>query len=176
MDRIYTEQNRITTTEDMSSNGSDSDNEEYLKATRMVYDPNSSARIICIELENNQNIYVNYKENWTIKDLILSIIKRHEYHLLNPNRHNILSFENHPQLFDLSLCFYDTIKNPHENRMDETISVDKLHEIRLLKITEHHFLFLKAIIPHFHIYIPKNLTPRCLKKLKIRDLTNMLCI
>ena len=153
MDRIYTEQNRITTTEDMSSNGSDSDNEEYLKATRMVYDPNSSARIICIELENNQNIYVNYKENWTIKDLILSIIKRHEYHLLNPNRHNILSFENHPQLFDLSLCFYDTIKNPHENRMDETISVDKLHEIRLLKnYRTPFFIFKSNYTPFSYIY------------------------
>ena len=119
--------------EENSSNESDKDNEEYFQSMKMVYDPNSSDRIICIELENNQHIYINYEENWTIKDLIKSIIKRHEYHLINNKRENILSFFNHLQIFDLSLCFYDQIKSPHENRIDYTISIDKLHEMKLLK-------------------------------------------
>jgi len=142
-----------TQTDDKSSDNSDSDNEEYLRATKMSYDPNSSARIICIELENNQHIYINYKEGWTIRDLILSIIKRHEYHLLNTKRQNILSFSNHPQLFDLSLCFYDTTKSPHENRMDENITIDKLHEMRLLKNYRTPFFILKSnYTPLSYIY------------------------
>ena len=129
MDKDLDEQDVMN--EESSSN--DADNEEFLKAVRKVYDPNTSDRIVCIELENNQHIYINYKENWTIKELILSIINRHEYHLLNNKRQNVLNFSFHPQLFDLSLCFYEQIKSPHENRMDETITIDKLHEMKLLK-------------------------------------------
>ena len=139
MDKNNAQQN-----DENSSNESSSDNEEYLRRTRMVYDPNSSARIICIELENNQHVYINYKENWTIEDLIISIVRRHEFHLLNNRRDNILSFTMHPQLFDLSLCFYDKTRNAHENRMDENVTIDKLHEIRLLKNYRTPFFILKS--------------------------------
>ena len=142
MDKSLADQQNVMSDE-MSSNESNTEDEEHLKGTRMVYDPNSSARIICIELENNQNIYINYKEDWTIKDLILSIIKRHEYHLLNNRRQNILIFPFHPQLFDLSLCFYDETKNAYENRMDNNVTIDKLHEIRILKNYRTPFFILK---------------------------------
>ena len=130
--------------DEMSSNDSNSEDEERARYARIVYDPNSSARIICIELENNQNIYINYRENWTIKDLIMSIIKRHEYHLLNNRRQNILTFPFHPQLFDLSLCFYDVSKKAYENRMDNNVTIDKLHEIRILKNYRTPFFILKS--------------------------------
>lgn len=34
-----------------------------------IYDPNSSERICCIELENNNKVYLSYKETSTIRDV-----------------------------------------------------------------------------------------------------------
>ena len=44
--------------------------EEATEFIQQKYDPTLSSRIICIELENNQKIYLNYNQNSTIKDLI----------------------------------------------------------------------------------------------------------
>ena len=69
------------------------------------YDPNMSEKIICIELENNQQILIEYKDGWTVQDLIIAILSRHEYQLLHPQRNTILSSLQHPDLYDFSLCF-----------------------------------------------------------------------
>lgn len=34
-----------------------------------VYDPNSSERIACVELTNNNKVYIAYKETSSIKDV-----------------------------------------------------------------------------------------------------------
>ena len=66
--------------------------EEATEFVQQKYDPTLSSRIICIQLENNQKIYLNYSENSTIKDLISNIRQRHEYKMLNFNRTNIFFF------------------------------------------------------------------------------------
>ena len=101
--------------ENISENEGDEEENEFVQKK---YDPTLSSRIICIELENNQKIYLNYTEKSTIKDLINDIINRHEYKMLNYNRNNILSSKNNPSLFDLTLIFYDDIKPQYENKMN----------------------------------------------------------
>ena len=122
------------------------ENEVEEEATEFIqkkYDPTLSSRIICIELENNQKIYLNYNQNSTIKDLIDVIIKRHEYKMLNFNRANILSSKIFPSLYDLSLTFYDDIKPPHENKLNLNVLIDELHIKGLLKSHREPFLIFK---------------------------------
>ena len=117
--------------------------EEATEFIQKKYDPTLSSRIICIELENNQKIYLNYNQNSTIKDLIDVIIKRHEYKMLNFNRANILSSKIFPSLYDLSLTFYDDIKPPHENKLNLNVLIDELHIKGLLKSHREPFLIFK---------------------------------
>jgi hypothetical protein len=44
-----------------------------LKAEKAIYDPNSLEKICCIELINNNKIYLPYESEWTIRDV------RHKY-------------------------------------------------------------------------------------------------
>ena len=117
------------------------------------YDPNMSEKIICIQLDNNQQIFMEYKEAWSVQDLILSVLSRHEYQLLHPNRNIILSARQHPELFDFYLCFYDTIVQPHENRVADYIVLDKLHDLHILKNYRTPFFILKDnFMPSSYIY------------------------
>lgn len=36
-----------------------------------IYNPNSTDRICCIELKNNNKIYIQYGDKWTIKDVYI---------------------------------------------------------------------------------------------------------
>ena len=130
------------------------ENEVEEEATEFIqkqYDPTLSSRIICIELENNQKIYINYTENSTIKDLIDIIIKRHEYKMLNFNRTNILH-SNNTSLYDLSLSFYDDIKPSYENKLNLNVLIDELHIKGLLKSHREPFLIFKSnYIPQDYI-------------------------
>ena len=117
--------------------------EEATEFIQQKYDPTLSSRIICIQLENNQKIYLNYTENSTIKDLISNIRKRHEYKMLNFNRTNILFSQNLYSIFDLSLNFYDDIKPSYENKMSLNVLIDELHIKGLLKNHKNPFLIFK---------------------------------
>ena len=121
--------------EQLNENQEEEENEEQdrLSYTPIDYDPNSSDRIICIELENNQQIFVEYKPDWNIHNLISELLSRKEFKLLYQNRNFILSSIYHPDIFDLSLSFYDTIIPNHENRVADYISLEKLHELHILK-------------------------------------------
>ena len=121
--------------EQLNENQEEEENEEQdrLSYTPIDYDPNSSDRIICIELENNQQIFVEYKPDWNIHNLIFELLSRKEFKLLYQNRNFILSSIYHPDIFDLSLSFYDTIIPNHENRVADYISLEKLHELHILK-------------------------------------------
>ena len=122
--------------QDMAGVGEEEENEEEDRLSYIPtinYDPNISEKIICIQLENNQQILVEYKEGWTVQDLILEILSRHEYQLLQSKRNNILSSLQHPEIYDFSLCFYESIMEPHENRVADYILLDKLHDLHILK-------------------------------------------
>ena len=130
------------------------------------YDPTLSSRIICIELENNQKIYLNYTEKSTIKDLINLIKNRHEYKMLTFNRNNILSSRNCSSLFDLNLSFYDDIKPAYENKMSLNVLIDELHIKGLLKSHRTPFLIFKEnYTPLSYIY-SKDFYYEELKKIK----------
>ena len=82
--------------EKIDANGNTSDKsdgavEDYSSSIKQnTYDPKTSDRIICIELKNNQQILISYTESWTVKDLILAIINRREYRMLNQDRNFII--------------------------------------------------------------------------------------
>ena len=125
------------------SDSSDEENEDYSSIKNSTYDPKTSDRIICIELENNQHILVSYTENSTIKDIIISLLNRHEYKLLNQDRNLILGSLSHLSAFDLNLCFFDDVKPPQENKVSEAEKLDHLHFLGLLKNHRAPFLVLK---------------------------------
>ena len=141
---------------DMEKNLSDyseEENEDYSSIKQSTYDPKTSDRIICIELENNQHILLSYTEKSTIKDLIVSLLNRHEYHSLIQDRNIILNSPSHLTAFDLNLCFYDDVKPPQQNKVSEDILIDHLHFIGLLKNHRAPFLVLKQnIAPNKYIY------------------------
>ena len=153
--------------ENISENEGDEEENEFVQ---QKYDPTLSSRIICIELENNQKIYLNYTEKSTIKDLINDIINRHEYKMLNYNRNNILSSKNNPSLFDLTLIFYDDIKPQYENKMNLDVLIDELHIKGLLKSHKNPFLIFKDnYTPYEYIYKKENFNDE-LKKVKENNL------
>ena len=151
--------------EEQQENNSDNEvEEEENEFIQKKYDPTLSTRIICIELENNQKIYLNYTEKSTIKDLINLIKNRHEYKMLNFNRNNILSSQN--SLFDLNLSFYDDIKPSYENKMSLNVLIDELHIKGLLKSHRSPFLIFKEnYTPISYIY-SKDFYNEELKKIK----------
>ena len=131
--------------------------EEATEFVQQKYDPTLSSRIICIQLENNQKIYLNYSENSTIKDLISNIRQRHEYKMLNFNRTNIFFSQNLYSIFDLSLNFYNDIKPSYENKMSLNVLIDELHIKGLLKNHKNPFLIFKEnYSPNDYILNKKN--------------------
>ena len=139
----------------MNDNPEEEENEEEnrLIFTPLDYDPNIADKIICIELENNQQIFIEYEQGWTVKDLISEILSRKDYQLLQQNRDLILSSIDYPDIFDFSLCFYDTIVPEHENRVADYISIEKLHEMHILKNYRTPFFILKSnFMPDSYIY------------------------
>ena len=145
--------------QDMAGVGEEEENEEEDRLSYIPtinYDPNISEKIICIQLENNQQILVEYKEGWTVQDLILEILSRHEYQLLQSKRNNILSSLQHPEIYDFSLCFYESIMEPHENRVADYILLDKLHDLHILKNYRTPFFIMKRnYMPSSYIYSGK---------------------
>ena len=136
----------------MSENENEGEDEEN-EFIQKKYDPTLSSRIICIVLENNQKIYLNYTEKSTIKDLINIIINRHEYKMLNYNRNNILSSSNYSNLYDLILRFYEDVKPSFENKMSLDVLIDELHIKGLLKSHRTPFLIFKDnYTPYSYIY------------------------
>ena len=107
------------------------------------YDPNSSARICCIELPNNSQMFIKYEREWTVKDLIKAIIKTREFNLYYHKRDYILNSLNHLHLFDLHLCLYQQIKPDYENKISFDVKIDALHEKGLLKNNKYPFFIFK---------------------------------
>ena len=138
----------------MNENTEEEENEEEnrLIFTPLDYDPNISDKIICVELENNQQIFVEYEQGWTVKDLISTILSRKDYQILQQKRNLILSSIDYPDIFDLSLSFYDTIVPEHENRVADYISIEKLHEMHILKNYRTPFFILKSNCNVFRLY------------------------
>ena len=143
--------------------------EEASEFIQQKYDPTLSSRIICIELENNQKLYINYTENSSIKDLINIIIQRREYKMLNYNRTNILYSKHFSSLYDLSLCFYDDIKPPYENKLDINVLIDELHIKGLLKSHREPFLIFKENYTPQDYVINQNFLNDELKKIKEKN-------
>ena len=126
-----------------ASDSSDEDNTDYSSIKNSTYDPKTSDRIICVELANNQHVLVSYTEKSTIKDLIKSLLDRHEYKLLNHDRNLILCSQSHLAAYDLNLCFYDDVRPPQDNKVSEDVLLDHLHFLGLLKNHRAPFLVLK---------------------------------
>ena len=131
----------------------ENEEEDRLIYTPVDYDPNTSEKIICIELENNQQIFIEYKQGWTVQDLISVVLSRKEFQQLQQNRNMILTSSNHSKIFDFSLCFYDGIVPDHENRLADYISLEKLHELHIIKNYRTPFFVLKQnFMPDSYIY------------------------
>ena len=131
----------------------ENEEEDRFNYSPIDYDPNNSDKIICIELENNQQIFIAYKQDWTVQNLISEVLTRKEVLLLQQNRNLILTSQKHPQIFDFSLYFYDSIFPDHENKIADYFSIEKLHELHILKNYRTPFFILKSnFTPDSYIY------------------------
>ena len=114
------------------------------------YDPNSGARVLCIELSNNSQIFVNYTEKYTVADLIKRILESKEFRYNAYKRDYILDSKNHINLYDLQLCLYRQIKPEYENKISNDIKIDALHEKGFIKNAKRpFFIFKNNKLPHF---------------------------
>lgn len=107
------------------------------------YDPNSSARILCIELPNNSQIFIKYSERYTVTDIIKKIIESREFRYHSFTRNYVLDSNNHINLFDLHLCLYRQIKPEYENKISNDIKIDALHEKGFIKNAKYPFFIFK---------------------------------
>ena len=107
------------------------------------YDPNSSSRVCCIELPNNSQIFLNYTDKWTIKDIIQKIIESREFRIMYNKRLYILDAINHINLYDLQLCLYRQIKPEYENKISYDTKIDALHEKGFIKNSKYPFFIFK---------------------------------
>ena len=107
------------------------------------YDPNSSARILCIELPNNSQIFIKYTEKSTVTDIIQKILTSREYRYNAYQRDYILDSHNHLNLYDLQLCLYCQIKPDYENKISNDIKIDFLHEKGFIKNAKYPFFIFK---------------------------------
>ena len=107
------------------------------------YDPNSSARILCIELPNNSQIFIKYSEKFTVADIIQKILTTKEYRYNAYQRDSILDSQNHINLYDLHLCLYSQIKPEYENKISNDIKIDSLHEKGFIKNAKYPFFIFK---------------------------------
>ena len=107
------------------------------------YDPNSSERIVAIELPNNSIIYIKYEREWTVKELMEAIIETKQFKLLYFDRDIILDSINHIHFFDLHVCLYNQHKPDYENKINYNIKIDLLHEKGFLKNHKYPFFLLK---------------------------------
>ena len=90
---------------------------------------NNNIRICCVEFQNNNQILINYEENWTVKDLIKEIIKSKEFKEIYSNRNLIFNSKRNLNLFDLHLCIYHQIKLDYENKISFETKIDDLYSI-----------------------------------------------
>ena len=107
------------------------------------YDPNSSARVLCVELPNNSQIVVNYSEKYTVADLIKKILDSREFRYNSYRRDYILDSHNHINLYDLHLCLYRQIKPEYENKISNDVKLDALHEKGFLKNAKYAFFIFQ---------------------------------
>ena len=100
-------------------------------------------RLCCIELINNNRIYLKYELRWTIKDLIQNIVNHPEFKKLYSTRNWIFNSQNHLALFDVHLALYRKIKSDSETKMDFNITFESLHNKGLLKNPKYPFFIFK---------------------------------
>ena len=108
------------------------------------FDLKNCEQIVCIELINNNYIYLRYEESWTIEDLINKVLNHTESLKLYPNRHWQLTAQNHKSsLFDLHLALYRSIKDQNETKVDHKMTLGALKNMGLLKNHKHPFFIFK---------------------------------
>ena len=100
-------------------------------------------RLCCIELINNNRIYLKYELRWTIKDLIENIVNHSEFKKLYSTRDWIFNSQNHLALFDVHLALYRKIKDDSETKIDFTVTFNSLHNKGLLKNPKYPFFIFK---------------------------------
>jgi hypothetical protein len=128
------------------------------------YDPNISARILCIELPNNSQIFLNYTGKDTVKDIILKILDSREFRHGSFNRFSVLDSSNHINLYDLLLGLYSNVKPDYENKISMEIKIDALHEKGFIKNAKYpFFIFKNNKLPFFFMMNSSQLKSDLLK-------------
>ena len=100
-------------------------------------------KLCCIELSNNNRIYLKYELKWTIKDLIKNIVNHPEFKRLYSSRDWIFLSKNHLPLFDVHLAPFRKLKRDNETKLDFNLTFENLHNKGLLKNPKYPFFIFK---------------------------------
>lgn len=100
-------------------------------------------KLCCIELSNNNRIYLKYELKWTIKDLIKNIVNHPEFKRLYSSRDWIFFSKNHLPLFDVHLAPFRKLKRDNETKLDFNLTFENLHNKGLLKNPKYPFFIFK---------------------------------
>ena len=134
------EQSIVNTEESLSKTFSDISQEMSEKQNEKITIYN---KICCIELINNNHIYIKYKLDWKISDLIIQVIKHIEFKKLYNQRNYLLSSKSHLSLFDLHLALYRSLKSEVETKIDFNLTLKNLYDNKLLKNHKYPFFIFK---------------------------------
>ena len=96
---------------------------------------------ICIELPNNNRIYIKYKLEWKVKDLLKKVISNEEFRALYNLKYTSSSFL--LSCFDLELIIFRNIKKENERIIDLETSMEELHNLGFLNTSKSPFFGLK---------------------------------
>ena len=131
--------------DDDINNSFEVEREEILKIEKeYLNEENLRNNVVCVELSNNNRIYINYKESWNIFDLIKAVVNHKEFNNLYSNSNWVFNAGNYIEHFDLEIiCFRNVKKHEYERKIDYNTSLKQLRELGFLKdISTPFFSFL----------------------------------
>lgn len=128
-------------TEDDDTNLSfEEEREEIIRKENEFLKSENESSVICIELPNNNKIYLNYQPNWTVKDIIESVLRSKEFEKLYPQANWILKSHLYLSHFDLELIAFRKIKKESERKIDSDITIEELNNAGFLRSYKTAFL------------------------------------
>ena len=137
-EEVQNESKEINTINISTEDSKESNNESQFLDESIYKD-----RLCCIELGNNNRIYLKYELEWTIQDLIKNIVNHDEFKKLYSSRDWIFYSSNHLTLFDVHLAPFRKLKRDNETKLDFNITFKSLHNKGLLKNPKYPFFIFK---------------------------------
>ena len=135
-------QNNNNQNENNQKEKEDNKNNKY-NEVNINEEKSKGKKICCIEFPNNNQIFISYESNWTVKDLIKAIIEHKKFIEFYQNKNYFFNSSKNLILFDLHLCIYRQIKPDYENKISFDIKIEDLYSKGLIHDFPYPFFLFK---------------------------------